>query len=63
MRLDAGDAFLEGILLNDGDDPALVDPLDRLRGQVPAEHLDLVRSLPARRRPRSAPISAGSPVA
>ena len=43
--LDAGDAFLERILLNDGDDPALVYALDRLRGEVPAEHLDLIGSL------------------
>src|SRR6185503_2010839 len=43
--LDASHPFLEGVLLNDGDDPSLVDALDRLGGQVPAEDLDLAGRL------------------
>src|SRR6202453_4463165 len=43
--LDASHALLERVLLNDGDDPALVYALDRLSGEVPAEDLDLARAL------------------
>ena len=51
-----GDAFLERILLHDRDDPALVDALDRLGGEVPAEHLDLVGALAGSSTAEIAPI-------
>src|SRR5208337_5402064 len=44
-RLDAGDAFLEGVLLHHRHDPSVVDAFDRLGGEIPAEDLDLVRLL------------------
>ena len=49
-RLDSGDSLLEGILLDDRNDPAFIDTLDCLRGEVPAEHFDLVGALLARHR-------------
>src|SRR5262249_47783260 len=48
--LDAGLPLLVGVLLPDGVDPAFVDALDRLGGQVPAEDLDLVGALLAAHR-------------
>src|SRR6185312_11962998 len=43
--VNAGHTLLERILLDDGDDPALVDALDRLSGEIPTEDLDLVGAL------------------